>query len=188
VSPLIEEAMEGYRLIERRMLGMYLGYVESWMDVAKEMLAALGDVDGIPCLIAIPPDERKSMLVLGGRTGVQPIMRQADVEKVEWSLEQADPIAAVWIDHPERRGFRPDTRGTLLATQLMTTLLTEQSDAAEHDVEAIIDDGPDSSRAVIFGLVEQLRIALYMLEGTLGGPPEEFLNIDWLEVDEPDNQ
>jgi hypothetical protein len=187
ISPLIEEAMEGYKLIERRMLGMYLDYVGSWLDASIEMLSALGDVDGIPCLIAIPPHETKSMLILG-KIGVLPVMRQADVERVEWALEQPDPVSAVWIHHPEQSGFRPDTRGTLLATQLMTMLLAGEGDVAEQHVEEIVQDGQGGSRSVIIGLAEQLRIALYMLEGLLGGPPEEYLNVDWLEIDEPNNR
>jgi hypothetical protein len=134
-----------------------------------------------------PPQETKSMLILG-KIGVLPVMRQADVERVEWALEQPDPVSAVWIHHPEQSGFRPDTRGTLLATQLMTMLLAGEGDVAEQHVEEIVQDGQGGSRSVIIGLAEQLRIALYMLEGLLGGPPEEYLNVDWLEIDEPNNR
>ncbi len=178
IVPLITEAMAAYRLIERRMLTMYLGYVESWLDEANEMVDALEDHRGVPCLLAIPPDEAKSMQVIGS-IGVQPIMTRAAVEQVEWSLEQPDPVGAVANDHPVGPGFVPDGPATLKATQVMAAFFRGDAPAASNRIRDTLAADGDDPNQLIGGLVNQLAVNLHMLSGLLGSSPEQLLNTDW---------
>lgn len=179
--PLVSEAMMGYRLIERRMLGMYLEYVASWLAESNEMLEALSDVEGMPCLLAIPPDRSKAMQVMGA-IGVQPIMTREAVDKVNWSLQQPDPVDAIWIDQPLALGFQPDDDGTLRATQVLTAYFMGDREAAIAEANRILTaDGGDPS-SLFGGLVSQSAITMYMLSGLLGTSAEELLNTDWTQV------
>lgn len=181
IEPLVSEAMKGYRLIERRMLGMYLEYVASWLDESNEMLEALGDVEGMPCLLAIPPDRSKAMQVAGA-IGIQPIMTPEAIDKVEWSLKQPDPIDAIWVDHPPSPGFQPDGEGALRATQVLAAFFMGDREAAAEQANQILaaDQGDPSS--LFGGLVNQSGITMYMLSNLLGKSTEELLNTDWTEV------
>ena len=182
IVPLITEAMEGYRLIERRMLSMYLDYVESWLGESYEMLDALGDHGGVPCLLAIPPDETKSMQVLGS-IGVQPIMNRDALDRVEWSLEQPDPVGAMSIDHHAGLGFVPDRLATLKATQVMAAFFHGDAPTASSRIRDILATDKGDPNQLIGGLVNQLAVNLHMLSGLLGISPEQLLNTDWTDDD-----
>lgn len=157
---------------------MHLDYAESWLGESNEMLDALGDHEGVPCLLAIPPDEAKSMQVLGS-IGVQPIMNRAAVEQVEWSLEQPDPVGAVPIDHPAGPGFVPDRPATLKATQVMAAFFRGDAPAASNRIRDILATDRGDPNQLIGGLVNQLAVNLHMLSGLLGSSPEQLLITDW---------
>lgn len=178
IMPLIEEAMEGYRLIERRMLTMYLAYVESWLDVSNEMLEELGEHEGMPCLLAIPPDDTKPMLILGS-IGVWPVMSRANIAQVEWALGQPDPIGAVWVDYAPSRGFTSDDASTLKATQVMAAFFRGDRAAASRQINDILVADQGDASDLIAGLVNQLAVSLHMVSSLLGSSPEALLNTDW---------
>jgi hypothetical protein len=179
IMPLISEAMKGYKLIERRVMAMYLEYVESWLDEAHAMLDALGEVDGMPCLLAIPPDRSKAMQVAGA-IGIQPITPREGVDKIEWSLQQPDPIDAIWVDQPLSPGFVPDDAGALRATAVLAAYFAGDGAAAVEQANQIVFDVDEGNPSPLFsGLINRSAISMYMLAGLLGNSPEELLNIDW---------
>ena len=182
IMPLIEEAMEGYRLIEQRILKMYLFYVESWLDVSNEMLGKLGEHEGIPCLLAIPPDDTKPMLTLGS-IGVWPIMTRANIARVEWALGQPDPIGAVWVERAPSRGSTPDDASTLKATQVMAAFFRGDRAAATRQINDILESDRGDAGGLIAGLVNQLAVSLHMVSSLLGSSPEALLNSDWARED-----
>ena len=181
IMPLVTEAMKGYRLIERRLMSMYLEYVESWLDESHEMLEALGDVEGVPCLLAIPPDPSKAMQVAGA-IGIQPIMTREGLGKVEWSLQQSDPIGALRVDDPSPPGFQPDNEGALRATQVLAAFFMGDREAATELANRIVAADEGGTSSLFGGLVSQSAITMYVLSGLLGISTEELLNMDWTEV------
>lgn len=181
IVPLITEAMQGYELIEKRLLRMYLWYVESWLDEARAMVEATEGEVGEPCLLAIPPDSSKSMQVLGN-VGLQPVMNQRILAQVERSLREPDPIESVWRASQPGRGFIPDGRAALRSTQVMTAFFMGDHGAAWDEIERVIAEDEGDGGPLLSGLVNQLATTLHMLSDLLGSSPEQLLNTDWEEL------
>ena len=180
IMPLITEAMKGYRLIERRTLRMYLDYFESWLD-EHEMLEALGEVEGMPCLLAIPPDRSKAMQVAGA-IGIRPIPIRERLDKVEWSLRQPDTIDCIWVDQPPSPGFSPDDEGALRATAVLAAYFAGDRDAAVEQANQIVFELDEGDPSPLFGgLINRSATTMYMLASLLGSSPEELLNTNWTE-------